>query len=105
VSLLVYFHVFADRNFQLDYHPIAIMSGAVPRGLLLAAYYMHTILLPNHRLAFGWNKASLFDATPIFPRRPMEHDECSSNTALVVISNQERLYSLPLPVSALGRSL
>jgi hypothetical protein len=52
VSLLVYFHVFADRNFQLDYHPIdiAIMSGAVPRGLLLAAYYMHTILLPNHRL-------------------------------------------------------
>jgi hypothetical protein len=89
VCLPVDFHVSAQRNFQLDYHLITSMFATAPRSLLLAACYMHSC---SQTTVSGWSKASLFDATPIFPRRPMAHNKCSPVIAFVVISSRRRLY-------------
>jgi hypothetical protein len=77
VSLLVYLRVCTQRNFQFDYHSIATRSVTAHRGFLLAACYIHSC---SQTTASGWNKAFSFDATPIFPRRPMGHNKRSPTT-------------------------
>jgi hypothetical protein len=101
VCLLVDFHVYAQRNFQLDYHPITSMLATAPLGLLLVACCIRPC---SQTTASGWSKASLFDATPVFPRCPMEHNKCWPIIVPVVSSKFEQAASLPLPLS-LGRSL
>jgi hypothetical protein len=52
-SLLVYFRVCTQRNFQFDYHPIVTRSVTVPRGFLLAACYIHSF---SQATASGWRR-------------------------------------------------
>ena len=91
VSLLVYIRVCTQRNFQFDYITPSLpgLSRTVHRGFLLDACYIHSC---SQTTVSGWNKAFSFDATPIFPRRPMEHNKRSPTIAFVVISSRPRLY-------------